>query len=334
MGYRQYTDCVEPSNFFDLGFTYLFLTGLIATISTGLIVAAGTVGASIPILAALIALVTVLITFLLWWLYGRLVCLGGERCLIGKVLGRPSVKPTAKAGDDDASINVLLPPGPSQLGQLPLTLYQDAEPQGELVKPQGLIYNMGQGRSYVSDEDHYRYVSGLHCEFEGSGIRNLLIWAGVILALLIALLLATVLLPWLTPIILWLLVSFSVFAGTTALLDPLNPGDPEDIDPNLGTLKKGDLVVIKGDWVYDSLHDGWNEIHAIHACQRIGEIDPTADWPPELSTTAAVEPLLKEWCESIAEAEDAEAGGSRDDPANQWEVHPIIDGCKPPVIVE
>jgi hypothetical protein len=329
MAYRQYTDCVKPGNFVDLGFTYLAVMGLVATITTGIIVAAASGPAATVVIAVLIAAVTVLITFLYWWLYGRLICLGGERCLIGKVLGKPSVKPLSKAGDDDASINVLLPPGPSQLKQLPLTLYSEAEPQGNLVKPQAAIFDIG--RSYVSDEDHYRYISALHSEFEGSGIRNLLAWAHVVLALLIALLLVPY--PF-NVIILWLLAVISVFAGTTALFDPLNPGDPQDVDPNLGTLKNGDLVVLKGDWVYDSLHDGWNEIHAIHACQRIGEIDPAADWPPELSTTAAVEQLLKEWCGSIADAEDAEDGGSRDDPANQWEVHPVIDGCRPPVIVE
>lgn len=329
MGYRQYTDCVKPSNFIDLGFTYLVVMGLVATITTGIIVAAASGPAATVAIAVLIALVTVLISFLYWWLYGRLICLGGERCLIGKVLGKPSVKPLSKAGDDDASINLLLPPGPSQLKQLPLTLYQDAQPQGNLVKPQTAIFDIG--RSYVDDEDHYRYISALHSEFEGSGIRNLLAWAHVVLALLIALLLVPY--PF-NVIILWLLSVISVFAGTTAVFDPMNPGDPEDVDPNLGTLKNGDLVVLKGDWVYDSLHNGWNEIHAIHACQRIDELDPAADWPPELSTTAGVEQLLDEWCRSIADAEDAEEDGSRDDPANQWEVHPLIDGCRPPIIIE
>ena len=26
-------------------------------------------------------------------------------------------------------------------------------------------------------------------------------------------------------------------------------------------------------------------------------------------------------------------GGSTDDPANGWEIHPIVDGCKPPPII-
>ena len=329
MGYRQYTDCVKPSNFVNLGFTYLGVMGLIATITTGIIVAAASGPAATVAIAVLIALVTVLISFLYWWLYGRLICLGGERCLVGKVLGRPSVKPLTKAGDDDASINVLLPPGPFQLGALPLTLYSESEPQGNLVKPQDAIFDIG--RSYVEDEGHYKYLSALHSEFEGSGIRNLLAWAHVVLALLIALLLVPY--PF-NVIILWLLSVISVFAGTTAVFDPWNPGDPADIDPNLGTLKNGDLVVLKGDWVYDSLHDGWNEIHAIHACQRIGEIDPAADWPPEMSTTVGVQQLVDEWCRSIADAEEAEEDGSRDDPVNHWEVHPLIDGCKPPVIIE
>ena len=330
MAYRQYTDCVKPSNFQDLGFTYLIVMGLVASITTGIIVAAASGPAATVVIAVLIAAVTVLITFLYWWLYGRLICLGGERCLIGKVLGRPSVKPLQKAGDDDASINVLLPPGPAQLGARPVSLYTDAQPQGELVKPQQAVLNIGRG--YVSDEDHLRYLSAIHSEFEGSGIRDLLAWAHVVLAGLIVALLVPF--PF-NVIILWLLLGLAAAVGAKALLDPSDPGSPSDVNPNIGQLKAGDLVVLKGDWVYDSLHDGWNEMHAIHACQRIDELDPSApDWPPHLSTTAGVQQLVDEWCLGIADAEDAEDGGSRDDPANQWEVHPLIDGCKPPVIIE
>lgn len=142
MGYRQYTDCVKPSNFINLGFTYLAVMGLIATITTGIIVAAASGPAATVAIAVLIALVTVLISFLYWWLYGRLICLGEEACLIGKVLGKPSVKPLTKAGDDDASINVLLPQGPPRLGELPLTLYSEAEPQGNLgvSNPEALCF--------------------------------------------------------------------------------------------------------------------------------------------------------------------------------------------------
>lgn len=33
--------------------------------------------------------------------------------------------------------------------------------------------------------------------------------------------------------------------------------------PEAGTLKRGDCIVIIGDWIYDSGHEGWNEFHPV-----------------------------------------------------------------------
>jgi len=282
--FRQYTSCVSPGNFVDLGFSYLFAVGLIASISTGIVVARSGGPNAVVAIAVLIALVTVLITFCIWWLYGRLICLGGERCLIGMVTGGPSVQPLSKAGDDDASINVYLAPGPLS-DDKDIDLYVNSEPLGYLLKPQDVIFNIGRG--YTDELKHFRRM---HCEFEGSGLRNVLAWASVILALLIALLIVPY--PF-NIILLWLLSVITVFSGTTALLDPWNPGDPTE-DPSLGTVKNGDIVAIKGDWIYDSLHPGWNEIHAIHACQRLAEMeDPSGPWPVGLDTPDAVDKAVK-----------------------------------------
>jgi hypothetical protein len=38
------------------------------------------------------------------------------------------------------------------------------------------------------------------------------------------------------------------------------------------------VVVVKGVWIYDSLHDGWNEIHAVQACQIIGRLEEDLGW--------------------------------------------------------
>lgn len=348
MAYRQYTSCVSPGNYHDLGFTYLGWVGAVSTIVT-FFIAAVVSGYAAAVLPALIAMFVVLVSFLIWWLYGRLICLGGERCIIGVVLGRGHPQPLTKAGDDDATMNVVLAPSPVDFNlpsspveqRLPQdkTFYWNEPAQGDFVKPNAAVLAIG--RSYVDDEDHAHYVKALHCEFEGSGIRNLLAWASVVLALLIALQIILLIpgLGWLVPILLWLISSISVFAGTTGLLHPLNPGDPTDIDPSLGTLTAGNIVVVKGDWIYDSLHDGWNEMHAIHACQIIcASMEGGKTWPADigggfgLDTSDKVKAAVGKWCDAIKDAEDCETGGSRDDPAQNWIIHPLIDGCNKVVI--
>ncbi|HEV2805724.1 MAG TPA: hypothetical protein VGW57_12430 [Chthoniobacterales bacterium] len=343
MAYRQYTSCVNPGNFHDLGFTYLGWFGAVSAIVTFFTVSVVS-GWAAAILPALIAMFVVLVSFLIWWLYGRLICLGGQKCLIGVVLGRGHPQPLTKAGDDDATMNVVLAPSPIDfsLPSKPVdqrfladeTVYWNNPNQGHLVKPNDAILALGE--SYVGDEGHARYVKALHCEFEGSGIRNLLAWASVVLALLIALQVILLIpgLGWLVPILLWLISVLSVFAGTTALLDPLNPGDPTDIDTSLGTLAARDIVVVKGDWIYDSLHHGWNEIHAVHACQKIcARMEDGKTWPADigggfgLDTDEKVKAAVEKWCDAIEDAEHCEDGGSRDDPAQNWIVHPLVDGC-------
>lgn len=39
---------------------------------------------------------------------------------------------------------------------------------------------------------------------------------------------------------------------------------------NDSTGRGADILVVKGSWVYDSAHEGWNEIHPIKHCQTIG----------------------------------------------------------------
>jgi hypothetical protein len=124
-------------------------------------------------------------------------------------------------------------------------------------------------------------VQALHFEFEGSGIKDVLEWASAILALLVAALAVLLLLgPYgaILSVILWIIAAIlTAIGGVTTLFDPLDPGDPTDVDQSLASLKKGDIVVVKGNWTYDSLHIGWNEIHAVHDCMIVNEIATDAD---------------------------------------------------------
>ena len=64
-------------------------------------------------------------------------------------------------------------------------------------------------------------------------------------------------------------------------------GTPLDVGVNPGSLDGGAVVVVTGDWVYDSGHAGWNEIHPVKSCQVmvVGLLGNTWQW---LATSAAV----------------------------------------------
>ena len=357
MAFRQYTSCVDHTNYVGL---FAGNDGLVLSVIAGIIYLLGLIAAFFyaPLIYAAIAALVFLITFLVWWLYGRLICLSDEeQCIIGVALGRPTSNPQKKGGDDDASFNVALArstidllaekdpssddPFSTRLPE-PKEHYWDNPLQGKIIKPHPNVAAVDLG--YVSDTEHARYLKSIHCEFEGSGIRNLLIWANGVLAILI---LAAVLssYPIAALILAILALLLTLILGGIAITAPLNPGDPQDVLPNMGEIESGKIVVIKGNWVYDSLHDGWNEIHAIHACQIIGEIPDGKTWPAEidtppeftdklgLDTDVKVERAIGVWCLAIKQAEDAEGGGNRDDPAQNWVVHPLIDGCKTNIIL-
>ena len=104
--------------------------------------------------------------------------------------------------------------------------------------------------------------------------------------------------------------------------------------------------MVSGDWIYDSGHAGWNEIHAIHACQRLSgsdgvilaKVNPDGTWPDDLGGGLGLDlphlPVtLARWKAAIADATTAVNGGNQDDPANNWILHPVIDGCKSTIIL-
>lgn len=346
MAYRQYTSCIKRENYVGIGFTgYGPVIVLLGAVASGLIVAA----TSYVVIPVIIGLISILIAFCIWWLYGRLICLGGERCAIGVVTwfkGPGPIRGWEKAGDDDRNLNIVLAPGPLNF-EPPDPLTGDdkvhielgeisdytSSLQGELIEKNDIIGD----RYYVS-----KHRKHLHCEFEGSGVRNLLASLSVLLATLILALVVG-------PAFYWIFVFLAIFfAGFTFMIfdTPLNPGEFDDVDPGLtGNLDIGVIVVIKGDWIYDSFHEGHNELHPVKACQIIGKMVNIEsymewEWPatdpdsPDLSTDESTQAAIDLWCNALKAADDAENGGSHDKPENHWTIHPLIDGCKvSPVIL-
>jgi hypothetical protein len=355
MAYKEYTSCVKPSHYVNMGGTAIGFRNigiLLATNGLAAFLIIAFLGAPWKLMLA-IALFTSMVIYLYWWLHVRLISLAGETCVVGVITGLGPADPApttdGKWGDNDFSMNVLLAPGPTNYTE-PKTVYWETDPQGDLVAENDAVFSAGRG--YVQDtepapaEGHHKYVSSLHSEFEGDGIRNLLIWASVILALLIAALFLPAVLKGLAIL---LAIIFSLFAAGDAFVPPGAPGagDPADVDPSLAELKRGDIVIYKGEWIYDSLHRGWNEIHPVRACAIVGYMDlpdltkpeiAQTPWPSALcgiglDTTPKVVAFRKKWCDAIEDADHCEEEGSHEDPANDWTIHPLVDGCKPPPII-
>ena len=341
MTYKQYTSCVQPNNFVNLGFGAIGIRNIILLLLAYTVIAIGVIiiSGGPAFVISFIAAVATVITFLNWWLFGRLICLGDDArncAIIGMVLSHSPSDPQEKAGDNDYTMNVLLAPGPTTLDEKE-TDYWSA-PQGHLVEKNPKI--LGIPRGYVLQGKNLKYLKALHCEFEGDGIRRLLDAAYGVLALLIASLFVPGL--WIVAAIIALL---AILRGIFAEPGAPGAGTPLDIHPSLGMLDKGHVVVVKGEWIYDSLHDGWNEIHPVRACQIIGRLEEGKEFRDfsytDLSTGTVfvldsvdnVERFRNFWCDALKGAEAAEEGGNQDKPEHDWGIHPVIDGCKPPDII-
>ncbi len=108
--YNQYTRCVQPANYTG---PYLATTGFYAAIagSIALFIAGIFLDPGIMTLGA----IAIGIAYCQWWLYGRLVCLGGNKCLIGLVLDIDTQQDQSGGLgqlDTDVSLNLLLAPDP------------------------------------------------------------------------------------------------------------------------------------------------------------------------------------------------------------------------------
>jgi hypothetical protein len=346
MAFKEYTSCVKPPNYVDFGVNPVGISNLfLLAFAAGLVAFAVIAIAGGPVAITIaIALVTAFIVFLLWWLNGRLICLPDDTkhcAIIGMVLDHGPSDPAIgeKYGDNDYTMNLMLARGPLDLNE-DKQIYCSAA-QGELVAEHPAIHSIGKG--YPQSGGDLNHLKALHCEFEGDGIRSLLDAFYAILAILIAAL-------WISG---FLVVVYLAIAFILALLaldgalgaGPGGPGagTPLDIDPSLGSLDRRDVVVVTGEWIYDSGHAGWNEIHPVRDCQIIGRgleswdtfkfKDQSTGFEVTLDSDANFQLLRDFWCGMLKDAHEAEEKGSRDDPVNGWGIHPLVDGCKKPIII-
>ena len=324
-GFKQYTACSQPSQWMSPAAYVATATAAIAAVFA--VMGIGTFPCGLLLIEAFAIAGT--IAFCDWWLNVRLVCLGGDESVIGMVV---SVEPsTGKSGfgalDTDWSMNLLVYP----------TMPGVTQPELEASVPYGFLAAETDGV-----RDHVKFFRGefaegkdgkparsaiLHAEFEGAGMHDFRIGLLVAYGLALAAWFVCAAVPvigWIVGIVLAILAFLAaLIGGLVGLGDTADPSDvegaPTEIhqpdDQGLGA----DLLYVRGRWVFDSLHEGWNELHPIKACTRVGSW--TGAWPAD---TVAVKNRLDE---AFDAAERDDVVGRQQQPEHRWTVHPAVDGC-------
>ena len=398
MGYVQHTDCVSVE-----GKVYPGNPLVVVVLAAIVTLYAG--GGLSPYTA--IPLLLIIIEYCRWWLYDRLVCLGGDQCAIGLlgVVEPPENKSRFDKLDTDYSINLVL--APHQYQELPPgylgTPLPPAPPmkdpkewaeekfkealhrqiaddgmQGVLIKEtkttgdRRTIFNTKRYdfQGYFSiiggSSVKYSFQPYLHCEFEGGGIFELknAAEAALYFAMAAAVACAIPVVGWLACVVFSAVAALISVVGFFAALN--DKGKPSVYDPVTGqtssVLHPGqDILFVQGSWVFDTAHEGWNEIHPIKECQLVAtaryERADVVDWDHAIASymvaqgrwqwdttdPANLKPIkldgppkpldwtnwVKSWCDHVATKSTPFTVSNQARPEHQWQVHPAIDGCRP-----
>ena len=357
MGYNQFTKCVHPEDWVDLSVRHarglgFWITILVTSIMGA--IAAGTVFGAPGFIAGILvclAIVTSIIVLVRWELFGKLVCLDDTPicAILGMVYDVEPPNPGPSHGDDDTNMNLILQP---DLHPSKEDLDSKIDKQVFRNNVQGYLIteNPRATHGYTQEGKH---LKALHCEFEGENYRRLLdslyaletlLIAALTIAIVLAVLNLSLFLPFLLAIVALLLAGLETFQR---ILRPTTPPP----DPYTVGIDKGDFVLMRGKWVYDSLHAGWNEIHPVQHCQLVASpkipdghgpkdfrqivmFDPVTNTAFNLDSDQNIQRYLNIACLCFQNADDAQEGGNRDNPEHGWSIHPSVDGCKPPIIIE
>jgi hypothetical protein len=319
-----------------------------------------------------------------WWLYDRLVCLGGEKTIVGFLLSvaTPQEKTGLDSFDTDYSLNIVLQPhrehwrGHTDDGTWVISP-TDEVPQDVFLKKQPSLRDEDQFRGEFSvrpsiakerkkleeeasdlrndiatssgqptpvgtadeklvewlkaieariDEIDRSKTEVMHCEFEGAGVYELYQYAKAasVVAAVGAVGCSIPIIGWIVcaiaAVVLAVLAIAGVVTGLNATAKPTVENSPNgELMPLDG--QTADLLLIRGEWVYDSAHEGWNELHPIRFCQWIGTWSTTDNGGEPVPTD--------KWTDAINGANDPGTRTNQQRPENQWEIHPEIDGCIP-----
>ena len=303
-------------------------------------------------------------------LHGKLVCLGGDRCAIGRMAAFNTVddKSGFEKLDNDFGIRILLcPTSLSSFGRGEANRVANHEKailgvQGELLKEQpGMpnprdpgsgnqpsskfkgVYvsfpfnNFGPPVVYPTSADEPFFIPVLHCEIEGDRIAAVCAALSVFSNPVLDAFCSIPIIGWITCWIITLALA-PVIATVFAIAWAAGSNDHRDFD-GAASLQEGETVVITGRWVYDAGHEGWNELHAVKSVQKIDQ---------NVCGAQNFEALRTRWCTLTMEVPPPRkpdspsprpAGMTPEQdavwegqirPENRWFLHPVIDGCGEP----
>jgi hypothetical protein len=362
--YRQYTQCVDISNWNPQNpYTQAALVGLYVTLPAAVIPVLMVLGGGNPFCLLLLLEVFAIagvIGYCYWWLYRRLICIpappdhpndsNGSQMVIGTLIDTlpPGSDSNPLDIDNDFSMGIL--PACVPFGSKdPFTAANPAPgPFGYLITEQPVTKNgvppppaayTGQGAVDYQFPDPTQDVRSqvLHCEFEGRAVYDMFIAAQASLLPVVAALFACQVpgVGWIIALILALLGLLGLGAGL--VVGHFDGGDPTDVNPNLGELHTNgpdhtgaSVLMIMGHWVCDSGHryDYGDLFYELHPITMACFASPVTNCDP-----VVVIFLKQRWQKAVTDATSPATLAAQKLPQNQWQVHPLLDGCEPTVIV-
>jgi hypothetical protein len=191
----------------------------------------------------------------------------------------------------------------------------------------------------------------LHVEIEGAGVADVQKAGNIAFGLEVAALFLCLLLERLGPwgeVAAGLLAFLAFLFGLLGGLSYTDKASPDDITPPVGgelhTLEDhdagADVVLVTGTWVYDTAHEGWNELHPLKTVQRIGRWTPP---PPHMlagggtagtaTATTMTPTVVGRYVDFVKATMRDDTKRAQQDPHHHWQIHPYLDGCGdyPPV---
>lgn len=343
----QYFKCVSKdaftplSNVIALGILSgaLVIVDIVAAIIGGVAVPGLGVIAGIAFIAAIFALCAFLHG-------GKLICIQDDACTIGRIMEIIQVG-ADKSGfekiDDDFTLNTLPSPH-SPVEDLNDVVMTDPN-QGPFLVAQSQSKDLGLGFSGVSVQfkniPHETEV--FHVEVKGCRTHDV---CGVLKVLsfgapVVGFICSIPLIGWVVCAIaaaIWLAITAAAVAIAWAaahvgdindVYDPAS-GELTPADPDTGS--GGDVILVRGDWVYDAGHTGWNEIQPIRFVQKLtGVVEPRFQAMAKADTAlvaAFKKEVLDVWCFRTGESKDPLVVAAQQDPENGWHIHPDVDGCE------
>lgn len=339
--------------------------GLTSTIALGIlsgtmilidIVAAIFAGAAIPGLGVVAGVLFVAAVFeLCAFLHGgKLICIQDDACTIGRLM---EVIPVGqdKSGfermDDDFTMNILPTPH-SPVEEVDELRNVGLDPhQGPFLveQPQSANHGLGFSGTSVKFEDIPHDTEVFHVEVKGCRVHDVCAVMKTLSfgAPIVGAICSIPLIGWIACAIaaaIWLAITAAAMAIAWAAT---HVGDINDVyDPAAGTLtpadektgEGGDVILVRGDWVYDAGHTGWNEIQPIRHVQKLTEvIDPRFRGIGKADAALVADfkkEVLDPWCFRVQEGTDLGVKDAQDEPQNQWHIHPLIDGCTPEPVIK